>query len=276
MKQGKKIIYAAVCGLAIALGAITQTAAAATLNFAIQPILGEEATRKSFQPLADFFAKVTGDEVVIHTARDFPEYWVNQKKDNPYDIIMDNAFFTDYRIEKADWISVAKVPGLVSYTLIVTADNAVFEASELVGKRIASGMPPAPSGVFLGQMFRNPLRQPFIVPTNSSDESMKKLLTGEVISAIVPTPLVNMALQNGEDLVVVKTSVQIPHVAISVSPKVSEEKREKIKKVLLEADKTEEGKALLKELGFSNFEAADPSLYSGLMQYLLDFSFAGE
>ena len=276
MKQRKKIIYAAVCGAAIALGAMFQTATAATLNFAIQPILGEEATRKSFQPLADYFARVTGDEVVIHTARDFPEYWVNQKKNNPYEIIMDNAFFTDYRIEKADWVSLAKVPGLVSYTLVVTADNAVFEASELVGMRIASGMPPAPSGVFLGQMFRNPLRQPFIVPTNSSDESMKKLLAGDVIAAIVPTPLVNVALQNGEDLVVVKTSVQIPHVAISVSPKVSEAKREKIKKALLEADKTEEGKALLKELGFTNFEAADSSLYSGLMQYLIDFSFAGE
>jgi ABC-type phosphate/phosphonate transport system substrate-binding protein len=137
-------------------------------------------------------------------------------------------------------------------------------------------MPPAPSGVFLGQMFRNPLRQPFIVPTNSADDSLKRLLSGDVYAAIVPTPLVNMALQNGEDLVVVKTSVQIPHVAISVSPNMPEATREKIKKALLEADKTPAGQAMLKKLGFSNFEAADPSLYSGLMQYLIDFSFASE
>ncbi len=276
MNQGKKLIYTGFCGLAIALGTMFQTASAATLDFAIQPILGEEETRKAFQPLADFLATVTGDEVVIHTARDFPEYWVNQKKNNPYEIMMDNAFFTDYRIEKEQWLSLAKIPGLVSYTLIVTADNAVFEADELVGKRIASLMPPAPSGVFLGQMFRNPLRQPFIVPTNSADDSLKRLIAGDVIGAIVPTPLVNMALQDGADLVVVKTSVQIPHVAISVTPKMSEAKREKIKKALLEADKTEAGKVMLKKLGFTNFEAADPSLYSGLMQYLIDFSFASE
>jgi ABC-type phosphate/phosphonate transport system substrate-binding protein len=234
---------------------------AATLDFAIQPILGEEETRKAFTPLAEFFAKVTGDEVKIHTARDFPEYWVNQKKNNPYEIMMDNAFFTDYRNEKEGWTSIAKIPGLVSYTLIVTADNAVFEADELVGQKIASLMPPAPSGIFLGQMFRNPLRQPYISPTNSSEESLQYLLDGKVMGAIIPTPLVNMALQDGKDLVVVKTSVQIPHVAISVSPNVSEEMRDKIRTALLEADKNDEGK---------------PSGYAGLMQYLIDFSFAEE
>lgn len=276
MNQGKKIIYTGVCGLGIALGGMFQTATAATLDFAIQPILDEKETRTAFQPLADYLAKITGDKVVIHTARDFPEYWVNQKKNNPYEIMMDNAFFTDYRIEKENWVTLAKIPGLVSYTLIVVGDNAVFEPDELVGKRIASLMPPAPSGIFLGQMFRNPLRQPFIVPTNSADESLKMLIDGEVIAAIIPTPLVNNALQGGADLVVVKTSVQIPHVAISASPNMPEAKREKIKKALLDADKTEDGKAMLKKLGFTNFEEADASLYSGLMQYLIDFSFASE
>ena len=274
--NGRKAIITGICGLGLSLSALFQPAMAATLDFAIQPILGEEETRKSFQPLADFFAGITGDEVKIHTARDFPEYWVNQKKNNPYEIMMDNAFFTDYRNEKAGWTSIAKIPGLVSYTLIVTADNAVFEADELVGQKIASLMPPAPSGIFLGQMFRNPLRQPYITPTNSSEESLQYLLDGKVMAAIIPTPLVNMALQEGKDLVVVKTSVQIPHVAISVSPNMSEEMRDKLRTALLEADKNDVGKAMLEKLGFTNFEPADPSGYAGLMQYLIDFSFANE
>jgi len=276
VSKGKKTITKGLFGLSIVLGMLAQPAIAATLDFAIQPILGEEETRTSFKPLADFIARVTGDEVRIHTARDFPEYWVNQKKNNPYEIMMDNAFFTDYRNEKENWVSIAKIPGLVSYTLIVTADNSVFDAEELVGKTIASLMPPAPSGIFLGQMFRNPLRQPSIVPTNSAEESLQKLLEGKVTAAIIPTPLVNRALQEGEDLIVVKTSVQIPHVAISVSPNVPEATRDKLRTALLEADKNDEGKAMLKKLGFSNFEPADPSGYAGLMQYLIDFSFANE
>ncbi|HDH17312.1 MAG TPA: hypothetical protein ENG90_12715, partial [Gammaproteobacteria bacterium] len=69
MNQGKKIIYAAVYGLGIALGGMFQTATAATLDFAIQPILGEKETKIAFQPLADYIAKISGDKVVIHTAR---------------------------------------------------------------------------------------------------------------------------------------------------------------------------------------------------------------
>jgi ABC-type phosphate/phosphonate transport system substrate-binding protein len=274
--RGKKVIYTGMCVLGLVLGTVLQPVMAATLDFAIQPILGEEETRKAFSPLAEFFSRVTGDEVVIHTARDFPEYLVNQKKNNPYEIMMDNAFFTDYRNEKQNWTSIAKIPGLVSYTLIVSSDNAVFDTDELVGKTIASLMPPAPSGIFLGQMFRNPLRQPAIVATNSSEESLQKVLDGQVVGAIIPTPLVNNALQDGKDLVVVKTSVQIPHVAISVSPDVPEETREKLRKALLEADKNKEGQAMLKKLGFSNFEPADASGYAGLMQYLVEFSFADE
>jgi ABC-type phosphate/phosphonate transport system substrate-binding protein len=50
--------------------------------------------------------------------------------------------------------------------------------------------------------------------------------------------------------------------------------REKLTAALLEADQNPEGQAVLKSLGIDNFEPADPSLYSGLMQYLIDFSFA--
>ena len=267
-------IRAVFAGLLLCMAAGLPSAMAADLDFAIQPILGEDETKKAFKPLADYIAKVTGKSITIHTARDFPEYWVKQKKDNPYEIMMDNAFFTDYRNEKEGWISLVKVPGLVSYTLVAGAENPVFDTNELVGKRIASLMPPAPSGIFLGQMFDNPLRQPSIVPTSSSEEALQMLLDAKVDAAIVPTPLVNNALTGGADLLVVKTSVQIPHVAISVSPNVDEATREKIMTSLLEADQNKAGQDLLKKLGFTNFEPADPSLYSGLMQYLIDFSFA--
>ena len=57
----KRIITKGILGLGIVLGMLSQPAIAATLDFAIQPILSEEETRKSFMPLADFIAKVTGD-----------------------------------------------------------------------------------------------------------------------------------------------------------------------------------------------------------------------
>ena len=272
-KSFKSLIYG-MTGIAMGVGLLPMTAAAATLDMAIQPVRSEKETREVFKPLADYIAKVTGQTVVIHTSRDFSEYWVTQKDNNPFEIIIDNAFFTDFRNEREGWVSLAKVPGLVSYSLVTTADNPVYDTKELVGKRIASLMPPAPSGIFLGQMFKNPLRQPAIMPTVTSEDSLKMLTDGKADAAIIPTPLVNLAMTDGAELITVKTSVQIPHTALSVSPNMDEAMREKLTTALLEADQNPDGQAVLKSLGIANFEPADPSLYSGLMQYLIDFSFA--
>jgi len=273
MKRMTRMIRRGMPGL-LAAAMLMPVVAGADLDMTIQPVRSEKETREMYQPLADYLSRITGQKVVIHTSRDFSEYWVTQKVDNPYEIIVDNAFFTDFRNEREGWVSLVKIPGLISYSLVATAENPVYETAELVGRRIASLIPPAPSGIFLGQMFRNPLRQPAIVPTTSSKESLQMLLDGKVDAAIIPTPLANEAMAGGEDLLVIKTSVQIPHTALSVSPKIDEAMREKITTALLEADKDEAGKAVLKSLQIDNFEPADPSLYSGLMQYLIDFSFA--
>jgi len=258
----------------VGLTGLVPVSAYAELSMAVQPELSEEDTRQLYQPLAEFLSKVTGQDVVVHTSRDYSEYWVTQKANNPYQIIIDNAFFTDFRNDRHGWISLVKLPGLISYSLVATADNPVFEPAELVGKRVASLIPPAPSGIFLGQMFRNPLRQPAIVPTTSSKDSLQLLMEGNVDAAIIPTPMANVAMAGGSDLLVVKTSVQIPDAALSVSPGIDEAMREKIMRALLEADQSDAGKAVLGNLNIANFEPADPSLYSGLMQYLIDFSFA--
>jgi ABC-type phosphate/phosphonate transport system substrate-binding protein len=273
MSKMVKAFTGRVFGMAMCAG-LLPLSAVADLDLAIQPSRSEKETREVYKSLVDYMASVTGQNVVIHTSRDFSEYWVKQKDNNPFEIIIDNAFFTDFRNERKGWISLAKVPGLVSYSLITTAENPVDETSELVGKRIASLMPPAPSGIFLGQMFKNPLRQPAIISTFTSEESMKILIDGKADAAIIPTPLVNLAMSNGAELVTVKTSVQIPHTAISVSPNMDEAMREKLATALLEADQNPQGQEVLRSLGIANFEPADPSLYSGLMQYLIDFSFA--
>ena len=274
MNKYVKVLCSSVISAALGAGLLPMAAAAADIDMTIQPVLSEKETREIYQPLADYIAKVTGQNVVIHTSRDFSEYWVTQKDNNPFEIIIDNAFFTDFRIEREGWVSLAKLPGLISYSLLATAENPFYEPSDLVGKKIASLIPPAPSGIFLGQMFRNPLRQPAIVPTTSAKDALQLLLDGKVDAAIIPTPMANDAMESGEELLVVKTSVQIPHTALSVSPSIDEATRTKITTALLAADQEKQGQAALKGLSISNFEPADPSLYSGLMQYLIDYSFA--
>jgi len=149
----------------------------------------------------------------------------------------------------------------------------VFESDELVGKAIAAMPPPAPSGIFLQRMFPNPARQPAYVAVENSQIALKMLLEGRVDAAMVPSPMVDGALANGQDIMVVPSSpdvpsLQVPHMALLAGPNVDARTRAAITEAFLSADKTERGKAMLKSIGVEGFEPTDRSTYDGYMQYL--------
>lgn len=253
---------------AVLSAALLSTARAAELNFVVQPIIGEEATRKAYQPLAAYLTKATGKEVALLTAYDFADYWFTMKQGKIYNLILDSAFYTAWRIKHQGWIPLAKVPGLVSYSLVSLPEFGYFEAAELVGKRIASLIPPSPGGLVLARMFPNTKRQPVVIPVKDSSTALQQLYDRKVQAAMVPTPLVARAMDAGRDLIVVATSEQFPHITLSAAPSVDPETREKIKKALLSAAETPAGQEMLQKIGFSGFEKADPNLYKGYDAYL--------
>jgi len=243
---------------------------AADITFAVQPILDEEATRKAFQPLADYIARATGKSVELKTSYDYAEYWLKMKQGQEFDLILDAPFYTDYRIQHQGHVPLVKVPGLVSYSLIAPSIAGVFDATELIGKKIATLIPPAPGGLVMARMFPNPSRQPYIVPVKSSEQAMELLLQGRVDAAFVPTPLVAKAMGEGKDIATITTSPQTPHISLTAwSSSVDAETRAKISQALLDAGKTPAGKQMLRQIGFpEGFEAATKETYHGYSDYL--------
>lgn len=241
---------------------------AADINFVVQPIIDRDATIKAFTPLAQYIAKATGKKVNLLTAYDFAEFWLTMKQGERYNLILDSAFYTEYRIKNMGYIPLVKVPGLVSYSLVSLPDYGYFDATELVGKKIASLIPPSPGGLVLSRMFPKATRQPVVVPVKDSEEALKLLLARKVDAAMVPTPLVFRAMNQGTDLSVLETSEQFPHITLSAAPSIDEATRKAITQALLEAPKTPQGKEMLKKIGFEQFEKASPELYNGYAQYL--------
>ncbi|OGI47154.1 MAG: hypothetical protein A2151_07645 [Candidatus Muproteobacteria bacterium RBG_16_65_34] len=245
------------------------SARAADIRFAVQPILSEEQTYKAFQPLAEYIANVTGKSVELKTAPDFTTYWYKMKQGKEYNLVLDAPFYTEYRMKNHGFVPLVKVPGLVSYSLVAHSSSGIMDVSELTGKKIATLIPPAPGGLMLARLFPNPSRQPYLQPVNSSEEAMEMLLGGEVMAAMVPTPLVARAMAAGKDIATITTSPQTPHITLSASSGMDEVTREKIKKALLEANKTPQGQEMLKKIGFpEGFEPAPPQIYKGYSDYL--------
>lgn len=248
---------------------LTATAArSAEINFTVQPIIDREATLKAYQPLADFIAKAAGKSLEFKSSYDYADYWLAMKGGKSYNLILDGPFYTDWRVKNQGYIPLVKVPGVVSYSLIALSSAGIFEPAELVGKRIASLIPPAPGGLVMAKMFPVATRQPYIIPVRSSERALELLLARKADAAMVPTPLVAQAMSRGHEIATIATSDQTPHIALSAAPTLDAETRDKIKQALLNANKTPAGQAMLKHIGFEGFEATSAEIYNGYSKYL--------
>ncbi|HEC13434.1 MAG TPA: hypothetical protein ENI80_09355 [Acidiferrobacteraceae bacterium] len=243
---------------------------AADINFVVQPIINRDATIKAYQPLANYLSKATGKKITLVTAYDFADYWLTMKQGKTYSLILDSAFYTDYRIKKMGYTPLVKVPGLVSYSLVSLPDLGYFDAEELVGRKIASLIPPSPGGLVISRMFPNTARQPMIIPVKDSNEALKLLRSGKVRAAMVPTPVAAREMNAGNDLSILKTSEQTPHITLSAGPSIDAPTQKLIRQALLTAADTPSGQIMLQNIGFSGFEKTTKKAYDGYSKYLTE------
>lgn len=239
--------------------------------FVIQPILSEEQTRRAFQPLADYLARATGKRIVIRTLPNFLAYWEVVRQDSGYQLVLDAAHFTDYRVQKLGFKVLAKLPDTVSYSLIVGSDALVIDPAELIGKTIATTGAPSIGAARLNAMYPNPVRQPIIVDSGTAEEGLEMVLKNKALAAIVPTPLVSQRMAQGGGISVVTTTEPMPHIAFSASPKLDAGTREKIRNALVNATQTDDGRKMLKEVNFERFDPANEQIYTGQGSILKEY-----
>lgn len=245
--------------LTLGLSLLSPVSQAGEYNFVVQPILPPEQTKEAFQPLTDYLSKQTGHTIKLSTAINFLSYWETMKKNTQYDLILDAAHLTDYRVKRMGYTVLAKRADAVSYTLVTSEKTVVLDAEELIGKSIASIASPSLGMLRVEEMFPNPLRQPVIVEVDNSEDMIKKVLSGKAAAAMVPTPLVGLY----PELISVTTTAQVPHTAISASSTVPKDVQDAIRKALLDASKTEEGQKMLAAINFPSFEKASNKQYAG-------------
>jgi ABC-type phosphate/phosphonate transport system substrate-binding protein len=240
------------------------------LTLLVQPILSEEQTKKTYQPLADYLSQVTGQPVEIHTSPNFMAYWDAIRR-NQGDFILDAAHFTDYRVQKFSYKVLAKIPGTVSYSLVVPDTKLIFDSSELTGKAVASLGPPSIGAVRLNALFPNPVRQPTIVEVASAEKGMELVAAGKVDGAILPTPMVGQYMARNQGITVVTTTEPLPHIAISAAPRIDATVRGKIRTALVNATQTPEGRKMLNGIGFERFDPATDEMYTSHSRVLKEY-----
>jgi len=241
------------------------------LVLAVQPILDEAQTRQAFQPLCDYLAEQSGRKCTLFTTGHFYPYWETIRHGQKFNLVLDAAHFTDYRVQKMGYQVLAKIPDTVSYTLVTRSADLVVEPNELIGKRVATLGIPSIGAARLNAMFPNPSRQPTAIEVPDAEHGIKLLLSGKVHAAILPTPIISQQMAAGAAISVVMTTDAIPHIALSAAPSLDSGTRELLRKALTNAHNTEAGRSMLKKIGFERFDPASASLYAGQGRMLKEY-----
>lgn len=238
--------------------------AMADYTLGIQPILPQAETVHAWQPLADYLSEVLGSPVRIVTQPDFLHYGLRFDDPKVYDFTLDAAHLAAWRVKHAGAQILARIEGQVSYSLVVRSSADIVEPEELIAKPVATLSAPAMGALLLADRFSNPVRQPRIIESSSSRDSMRALRNSEVEAAMVPTPL----LAGAGDFVPIYQTQLFPHMAFSSSRQIPEAVRSRVKRALVTAKFTRSGKAMLEAVNISGFEAADMADYAPLATML--------
>ena len=241
------------------------------LILAIQPTQSTATTHAVYQPLADYISKVTGKTCVLLTHPDFFAYWHTIRQGKGYDLALDEAHFTDYRIQKLSFTVLVKMPAMVTYSLVVKGKKRNVHPGQLAGRRIATLGIPSVGAARLNAIFPNPTRQPITIETDSVEEAMQLLLDGKVVTAILPTPYVNQQIASGANIRVVLLTEPIPHIALSAAPSMDAGTRDTLRKALLDAGKTPDGRHMLQAMTIEKFDPATAAIYVGQSRILAEY-----
>jgi ABC-type phosphate/phosphonate transport system substrate-binding protein len=263
--KGTQGLSRLILGLILLFFTTMSQAANGKIVFAVQPILEREATIEFYQPLVTYLRKQTGLDIELVASINFLTYWQKMRR-GEFDLVLDAAHFTGYRMTNLGYTPIAKVPGTVTYSLVTGGDLLIFEPEELIGKLVACAAPPSLGMLRLQEMFPNPLRQPVIKESPSAETALALLDEGKVVAAMVPTPLLN----NYPGFNVVATTQPSPHVTFSVAPSVPDKARDALQQALLGAAGSPEGKNMLESINFPSLEKPSRGLYDGYEQLLSD------
>jgi ABC transporter, phosphonate, periplasmic substrate-binding protein len=270
-RHGRALRFLAIPLLALAATALragTTPAGAPGLVLLVQPVFSEAQTRAMYQPLADFIGQAAGRPCTLLMPPNFMAYWDRVRRNDGFDLVLDDAHFTDYRVRKFGFEVLAKEPDTVSQSLIVSNKRHVVDPGELVGKTVASLGPPSLGAARFSVLFPNPMRQPFIVAVHNVDEALRQVLDGKVTAAILPTPIVSHQLEHGDGITVVMTTEPVPNAALSAVPTLDASVRARIRTALLNATAAPAGKKALAALGISGFEPASAETYANQSRVL--------
>jgi ABC-type phosphate/phosphonate transport system substrate-binding protein len=203
------------------------------------------AESATYQPVADFLSKTTGQKVIYK----FSDNWLtyqNEMRKGKYDIIFDGPHFVSWRLYHMDHVPLVKLPQQHIWVVVAKSeDNETANLTSLYGRAVCSPAPPNFGALTLYSLFPNPAREPVIVETKSWQDGFTGVTSGKCKAAIIPQSNWKKFDPEGKLTKIVYKHRAFPNQAITVSSKrIPPAMQQKMRVALLSDD----GQAAMKQL----------------------------
>lgn len=218
----------------------------------------------AFAPLAKYLSEASGHRLILQVPDSALEHWQAMGKRDDYHLVLEEGHFTDYRVQSLDYRVLAKVAGVLGFSVVTGPATVFVEPDELFGEPVATPAPPSLAALRLIELFPDPIRAPLLVEVGSYDEGVRRVINGDVTAAIIPSSMVREHPQ----LNVAMSTQQGPGLALSASPAVPAEAREVIRRAFLAARDIDAGRRALASAHMDGFEPASAALYEGYARLL--------
>lgn len=242
----------------------TTTIPAQSLQMVAEPIYPQGRAHIVYSPLAEYLSSNLDRKILLTIPVNYQQHWLLTKQgDNP-DVVIEEAPLTDYWVTYRGYIPLVRNQPSNSYSL-VTLNPDYKSLNDLLMLPVATMPSPSTDYLILTQWYKNPLWQPEVISSSTSwDDSVQQLWGGEVEAAIIPTALAKTYPQ----LRVIKTSLPMPGVSISVAPHIETEMRDKIEHLLLALNEDSNNYQIMHELNFTHLLPARKTEYQGYAEWL--------
>jgi ABC-type phosphate/phosphonate transport system substrate-binding protein len=224
---------------------------------------GDDAAT-AFAPLAEYLSEASGHRLTLSVPDSALAHWQAMARSDAYHLVLDEGHFTDYRVRHFDYEVLAKVAGVSGFSVVTGPATVFVELDELFGEPVASPPPPSLAALRLAELFPDPIRAPVLVEVGSYEEGVRRVISGDVAAAVIPSAMVRKHPQ----LNVVLSMQQEPGMALSASPAVPADAREVIRRAFLAAADIDAGRRALARAGLEGFEPASDTLYEGYARLL--------
>ncbi len=231
----------------------------------VHPIFTPDQADQVYRPLVDFLNARTPYRFELQTARDFHRYWVDIRRGQTPDLVLEDAHLIALRMQRFGYVPLVQASEPASFSLLTTAINADAELGDFISRPVSSMPAPSLGYLVLASWFDNPMQQPLIQSNASSWlDAVEIVFSMEAEAAIVPHNLVARYVNMDN----IRTSDSFPHASIAAHPRVPSQVRRDIIAALTSLHEDPDFFVALNELDIEQFVPAQREAFDGLDRWL--------